>query len=80
MEKAELPWMATWLFYFKESGMMKINITIFLLLVLLGFPVPTNAIFIDLGNGISQDDRRTATVVDDNYWIQDLNRFVEFNI
>ena len=55
---------------------MKINIAILLLAVLVGFPVPTNAIFIDLGNGISQDDRGTATVADDNYWIQDLNRFV----
>lgn len=38
--------------------------------------MPTNAIFVDLGNGLSQDHRGKATVADDSYWIQDLNRFV----
>jgi hypothetical protein len=38
MEKAELPWMVPWLFYFKESGMMKINITIFFIARFIGLP------------------------------------------
>jgi hypothetical protein len=34
------------------------------------------AALIDLGNGVTKDDKDTLTPVDDQYWIQDLNRFV----
>ena len=34
------------------------------------------AALIDLENGVTKDDKDTLTPFDDQYWIQDLNRFV----
>lgn len=40
------------------------------------FSMSVNATLIDLGIGVIQDDKGTHQKYDDQYWIQDLNRFV----
>lgn len=50
---------------------------IFISLCFLVFSISSApATLIDLGNGVTKDDKDTLTPFDDQYWIQDLNRFV----
>lgn len=46
------------------------------LLMVVGFVNAVNANLIDLGNGITKDDKGTSTVCDDQFWINDLTLFV----
>lgn len=54
--------------------MRKIFIVI-LFAVALGFSTLGHATLIDLGNGVTKDDRGTLTAQDDMYWIRDLDMF-----
>ena len=42
----------------------------------LGMSTSAYALLIDLGNGVTKDDKGTFGLTDDQYWIQDINSFV----
>ena len=56
--------------------MKKSMVILCAVLLVFGVVGISNATLIDMLNGVIQDDRGTATSNDDQYWIQDLNRFV----
>jgi hypothetical protein len=46
------------------------------MLMVLGVVTLAQASLIDMGNGVTQDDKGTLAMTDDQFWIQDLNVFV----
>jgi len=54
---------------------MKKIVLLAVISVTLGLGTFAYATLIDLGNGVTQDDRGTTTQGDDQYWVQDLNVF-----
>lgn len=61
------------------GGEMKKLVFILSILLVIGLGVSAHAALINLGNGVTKDDRGTLTEFDDMYWLRDITAFVGMN-